>query len=263
MLRVIATDLDGTFLADHRSVSETNQRAVQAAHDAGIHVVIATGRAVRWIDFLRPLAADDAFAITSNGAGIVDMATWEYARTFELDLGLAHDVVADLRKAFPDVAFATESGHEVYMEADYFSPYHDQVETLPFEEACERGPLLKVVAQRKGMPSPEFLAAAAPVIGDRLTGTYSWVGDIGHIEISAPGISKAHALESLCADFGVEASDVAAFGDMPNDLEMLRWVGQPHVMPKAHPLLLETGFPVLAEPSADAVGKRILELLRN
>lgn len=263
MLRVIATDLDGTFLADHVTVSETNQRAVRAAHDAGVHVVIATGRSVRWIDFLRPLAADDAYAVTSNGAGIVAMATWEYAHTFEPDLAIAREVVADVRRAFPGVAFATEAGHEVYMEAAYASPWHDQVPTLPVDAAIEQGPLLKVIAQHKGMQAPEFLEALAPVVGDRLTCTYSWVGEYGHIELSAPGISKAHALEVLRTDFGVDRADVAAFGDMPNDLEMLRWAGQPHVMPKAHPLLLEAGFPVLAEPSADAVGTRILELLRR
>jgi phosphoserine phosphatase len=37
----------------------------------------------------------------------------------------------------------------------------------------------------------------------------------------------------------VDAADVVAFGDMPNDLEMLRWAGHGVAMGNAHPALLD------------------------
>ena len=42
-------------------------------------------------------------------------------------------------------------------------------------------------------------------------------------------------LALLCADLGVEAADVIAFGDMPNDLPMLAWAGTSYAMADAHP----------------------------
>jgi hypothetical protein len=46
------------------------------------------------------------------------------------------------------------------------------------------------------------------------------------IEISAAGVSKGSALKDLCDHLGYEPSQVIAFGDMPNDSEMLIWAGQ-------------------------------------
>ena len=45
---------------------------------------------------------------------------------------------------------------------------------------------------------------------------------------------------------GVDAADVVAFGDMPNDLEMLRWAGHGVAMGNAHPALLDVADEVTA-----------------
>jgi hydroxymethylpyrimidine pyrophosphatase-like HAD family hydrolase len=38
-------------------------------------------------------------------------------------------------------------------------------------------------------------------------------------------VTKAFALERLCRRLGIDAAEVAAVGDMPNDLAMLAWAG--------------------------------------
>ena len=49
----------------------------------------------------------------------------------------------------------------------------------------------------------------------------TWSSASALLEISGPGVTKASTLALLCADLGVDAADVIAFGDMPNDLPML------------------------------------------
>jgi cof-like hydrolase len=49
--------------------------------------------------------------------------------------------------------------------------------------------------------------------------------DEGLLEISAPQVTKAAGLMAVAQFYGVPASDVVAFGDMPNDIEMLQWAG--------------------------------------
>ena len=86
-------------------------------------------------------------------------------------------------------------------------------------------------------------------------------GDFGLLEISAPGITKASGLALVCAELGIEPADVAAFGDMPNDLPMLAWVGHGYAIAQGHRLLTEAGFTLTEGPQHEAVGRTIMRLL--
>ena len=79
-------------------------------------------------------------------------------------------------------------------------------------------------------------------MGER--GHLAYSGAHGLAEINPRGVTKAVALEQWCGRLGIAAADVWAFGDMPNDLPMLRWAGVGYAVANAHP-------DVLAE--ADAV----------
>ena len=53
------------------------------------------------------------------------------------------------------------------------------------------------------------------------------IGPFGHyIEACAPGCNKATALQWLAKRLGLELSDVVAFGDSHNDLEMIAECGR-------------------------------------
>jgi hydroxymethylpyrimidine pyrophosphatase-like HAD family hydrolase len=55
------------------------------------------------------------------------------------------------------------------------------------------------------------------------------------MEISARGVTKGGALAELCGRLEIGPADVVAFGDMPNDLPMLRWAGTSYAVANAHP----------------------------
>lgn len=91
-----------------------------------------------------------------------------------------------------------------------------------------------------GLSSDHLAAQAEPIVGDRAIVTHSLLhNDFGLLELSAPGVTKASALASLCARLGVRAAEVVALGDMPNDADMLAWAGHAVVMSNGHPSLLE------------------------
>lgn len=260
MVNLIATDLDGTFLSGHAEYSATNAEALQAAREAGVEVIFATGRSSFWLDFLRPLAPQPRYAIASNGAAVLDLATGTFSHETALPGEVALGIVDDLRRAFPGVRFGAERGHDLLREPAYAVRFHyPAVPDLEAELAA--GHVFKLIAQLDGVDVATWCAQASDVIGTRATATFSWVGDPAHLEISSRGVSKASALAQLATERGIDAADVACFGDMPNDAAMLTWCGHPHVMPASHPTLLEAGFPVLEGPQESAVGRRILELL--
>ena len=94
---------------------------------------------------------------------------------------------------------------------------------------CPRTSLL-----RFSILSDDFLAEVSPAVGDLATVTHS-APTVAMLELSVPGINKAVTLAEYAASLGIEAADVVAFGDMPNDIEMLRWAGHGYAMASGHP----------------------------
>ena len=92
--KLIATDLDGTFLSPDSSVSAENSSAVLAAQEAGVTVVFATGRPIRWLDVIRGLPGAHPTVIASNGAALYDAAADELVDRITIDSAAALDAVA-------------------------------------------------------------------------------------------------------------------------------------------------------------------------
>ncbi len=69
IVRMIAIDMDGTLLGDDNHVSPRNLAALQAAHAAGVEIVVATGRRHSFaMKVLRPLGLHHGLAlVSSNG----------------------------------------------------------------------------------------------------------------------------------------------------------------------------------------------------
>ena len=84
------------------------------------------------------------------------------------------------------------------------------------------------------MTSAELFDLVAPAVDPaRAHVTYSM--NDGLLEVSAPGINKAAGVSIVAADLGIDPQDVIAFGDMPNDIEMLAWAGTGVAMGNAAP----------------------------
>ena len=86
-------------------------------------------------------------------------------------------------------------------------------------------PALKLLVRHDDCEPDQLLAEAREVAGDLATLTHS--SKVGLLEISAYGIST---LATLCAERGIDPSEVVAFGDMPNGLAMLACAGTAHAV---------------------------------
>jgi hypothetical protein len=107
---ILALDLDGTLLGADGRVSEANRAAVESAREAGIEVVICTGRgfkesreAVAAIDAWRPAAGRDvAPVVTSGGAMIVDAASGRTMHRWAVGEGIVRrlcELFAEMERA--------------------------------------------------------------------------------------------------------------------------------------------------------------------
>ena len=102
------------------------------------------------------------------------------------------------------------------------------------------------------------MAIARTAVGGRAEVTFSG-GRI--VELSAPGVHKAYGLGVAAALLGLDAGDSIAFGDAPNDVEMLIAAGHGVAMANAHPDVLAVADEVTSSNDDDGVAVLVERLL--
>jgi Cof subfamily protein (haloacid dehalogenase superfamily) len=224
--RLIATDLDGTLLRSDGTLSPRTGAVLAATEEAGIEVVFVTARPPRWLDELAAAVGGHGVAICGNGAFVYDVAARRVMSSNGFEHAVLQAIVADLRRAVPDVTFAAERGSGLWFEALFpHDPGHDvphDAIQAPIDRLDDEA-VGKLLPKSATLQDEDFLRKASDVVGDRAHVTYSGAG--GLAEINAAGVTKAVALEQWSAGRGIGGDDVWAFGDMPNDVPMIRWAG--------------------------------------
>jgi HAD superfamily hydrolase (TIGR01484 family) len=252
--RVVATDLDGTIVRSDGTISPRTRVALQAAQSAGALVVVVTGRPPRWLGGISAAIGAAGPAICANGALVYDLTTERTVQSYPMPDDVAGRLVASLRAAVPDLYFAVEcvDGQFVH-EPGYVPRWTPEAGTIVGDvPAAATAAIAKVLARREGVGSDELLGIAREVVGQGLaTLTHSSID--GLLEMNACGVTKASTLQRLLTGHGLSASDVVAFGDMPNDLELLTWAGRGVAVANAHPEVLAVVDEVTASNDDDGV----------
>ncbi|MDT0310017.1 HAD-IIB family hydrolase [Streptomyces sp. DSM 44917] len=266
--RLIATDLDGTLLRRDGTVSPRTVAALAAAEEAGIAVVFVTGRPVRWMDAVSAHVHGHGMAICDNGAALVDLRDGgqRLVEARELPRPNALAAVRALRLAAPGVSFAVERTLGVHHEPRYPPMLRDPVTEVASVEkllgpppAYADEPVLKLLAFHPELDPDAFLALGREVAGEY--GEFTRSSPTALLEVSGPGVSKASTLARRCRLLGISREEVVAFGDMPNDLEMLHWAGTAWAMGNSHPVVLAATRRHTASNEEDGVARVIERML--
>ena len=166
-IRLIATDLDGTFLGAGGRLVARNVEAVRAAAAQGITIVVATGRPYRWTDVIDPLADIHPLLLSSNGAVIADPATGRVLHHWPIDPADGLAFGAALVRRVPDAGFAVEfASHGWGADARYVAAHPEGEPDLvaPLADLMAFDDVVKLLAlsilnERFGMTEKDFLRA--------------------------------------------------------------------------------------------------------
>jgi HAD superfamily hydrolase (TIGR01484 family) len=258
--RLVATDLDGTVVRSDGTVSDRTAAAFARIEEAGARLVFVTGRPPR---LMGPIA--DAFgrhgtAICSNGALIYDMRTRTVVGEDAIGVATLAEAVRRLRAALPGIGLAVEYAHEIAGDEHYEAGDWDADTTVrrPGEDSLWSRAAPKLIGRHPALSADELVERAAPAIGDLVTVYHS--NGLRLVEAIAAHVSKAYALARFATAHGIAAAEVAAFGDMPNDLPMLGWAGTSYAVANAHPAVLRAVDQIIAANDEDGVA-RIIERL--
>jgi hypothetical protein len=258
--RLIASDIDGTLLDTQERVSPATSAAIAKVLAAEVPFVLVTGRPPRWVPEIARAAGLSGYAVCANGAVLYEVGTDQVLASHLLDPTLLGDLVHALSAALPDCAFAAErigdsanalDGGEFVTERSYRHPWPgDRSQPTPRAEVTGH-PAVKLLVRHQGVNSDELASAATALLGDSVEVTFS--SSSGMIELSAAGITKGSGLAEIADLLEVAAQDVVAFGDMPNDVPMLRWAGLGVAMGNAHPATRAAADEVTVPNTEDGV----------
>ena len=269
--RLIASDLDGTLLRNDGTVSERTMRVWRQLAEAGMETVLVTARPPRWLHHLHELVGAHGVAICANGAFVYDIPA---RRIVEADGFTADEAIAlseRILTAHPAAGVAVETDRGMFRTAAYPDPHannpvhhvpgSDDVTDCELTEVPTDAVIGKILVMDTSWESDEFVDDLSQLIGS--TGVLAYSGASGLAEISAPGVTKAKRLAQWCAQRDVAAADVWAFGDMPNDIPMLTWVGRGIAVANAHPDVTAIADAVCESNESDGVAATLEALLAS
>lgn len=227
-VRLVATDLDGTFFGPEHHPEARTVAALNAVQAAGIVCVAITGRAHRGgAPLATSTGADFDWFVGSNGGHRLNL------RTNELEEHLRFDDpdIATLRERLVDhddrISFGWEAETVQYWEQRFLDVSPFKLAGQPRDNGntvTEPPPNVdKVFVGHPELANVTLLDHVQPVVDPRFNTTTS---GIDFLEITPPGAEKGAALARLCKLLDIVPEEVVAFGDNMNDRAMLEWAGR-------------------------------------
>ncbi|MGA5118663.1 HAD family hydrolase [Streptomyces pseudogriseolus] len=251
---LIATDLDGTLLRGDDTLSDRALAALARAERAGARHLVVTGRPAPRVRSLLDDLGCTGLAVCGQGAQVYDAAAHRMLWSVRLDRELAETALGKIEAEVGEVyAAVDQDGVEglTLIEPGYRMP-HPTLPAVPVERRDDlwARPISKVLLRHPELSDDALTAAARSVVGSLATVTMSGPGTV---ELQPCGVTKATGLALAAEHLGLRPEDTIAFGDMPNDIPMLRWAGHGVAMANAHPELKAVADEVTLSNEDDGV----------
>lgn len=271
--KLIAMDMDGTLLTTEKKVTECSKNVLKKAADAGVKLVVCTGRIYTSAMVYAKLIGTKAPIIASNGAYIREKDSNEiiYSKT------LSRDEVYYIIKTAKSFGFYPHifTNNTIFSEKLIYSSknYTKWNEDLPQEERImieivddlykvveeKDGQILKVVIMSEEI---EKIAEFKNQVGKELDVSMvaSWYNNV---EIMAKGTSKGNAVKVLSEHYGIPREEIICIGDNENDLSMIEFAGMGIAMGNAEEEVKKAADYVTDTNENDGVAKAIEKFILN
>lgn len=236
-IKIIATDLDGTLMApDHLTVTERTKSALTAAHEKGVKIAVATGRALNFTAGVTKQVPFADYVICSNGASVYDRNAGEFIYTNLVSPEVTYEAVKLLEtlpvyyNIYMDGKIYAQDGKVKYFDnfglptvfLEDFASKLTVCDDMLSEVEGKGAELIDVFYNAETKQKIfDFFESKGLVLTSALTGVVS---------ATAVGSDKGTALKGLCDIMGFTADEAMTFGDASNDSTMLKFAGYSFAM---------------------------------
>jgi Cof subfamily protein (haloacid dehalogenase superfamily) len=227
--------------------------ALAAARDAGIHVVIVTGRMFRSVlPYLREAGLEEP-VVCYQGAAVVDPVSGEFLRHVPIEREVALEAIDAVAAAgFHINCYVDDRLYvaEVTPEARAYAGFQNlEIHPVGDLRAWLAADPTKLVA----VGDPEALDALKVELKPRFDGRLYISKSLPYfLEFASPDVNKAEGLAFLARRLGFSAERTVGCGDGENDVELLEWSGYAVAVANAHEQVLARAR--LICPSVDEEG---------
>lgn len=224
---LICLDLDGTLLNDNKEISDYTKKVLTSLQKQGHYLMIATGRPYRASQIYYHELNMNTPIVNFNGAYVHHPKADDFETKHEvLDVDIARSMIEALQKAnvtniiaeVRDSVFINDHDPRLF---EGFSIGNPKIQTGNLLEKLNESPTSILV---------EAEEVNITRIKQMLTRFYAeniehrrWGAPFPVIEIVKRGISKARGIDYVKSYLNIDSSNIIAFGDEDNDLEMIKY----------------------------------------
>ena len=263
MIRLIATDMDGTLLDENSQVPPETFDLVKRLREKGVVFAASSGRryqTLRW--FFEPIA-DQMDFVASLGTQVyadgvlLDREVFSHAALQRLYRTVSQFDCLHLAVYEEDRVFLLDDQSAYVRELDKDLPDAVRVFDLPSPDRA-------IVKASVCCEKPEMIMDMAFVLERELSDCFAFLPSGGSwIDVVPRHVSKATGLEQVLRYYGIDREDVIAFGDSMNDYALLRYVGHPYVMDNARYAVKQIAQRVIPSNREHGVQQVMRELLEQ
>ncbi|HTX79680.1 MAG TPA: Cof-type HAD-IIB family hydrolase [Longilinea sp.] len=263
-IRLIATDLDGTLFNSQRVVSPTTLQVLKRVQQAGIQIMLTTGRPFfavsemvdSWGMDLPLICSGGAFVTAGKNGPVISEFNFHMKAELDFLLGFArqHDALMVGETKDLSIWFASDNFIKMRPSKLLEDTWH-ATRTLRPEVDFDR-PFLKmcfIVAKDKVDLTAEAVASLQSL-------DYAYAG-YEDFDLTAKGVNKGNALKAYAEYAGIPREQIAAFGDQLNDVSLLEYAGLPIAVENAQPAVKAAAKWVMPSNDEDGVAQGMERIL--
>ena len=272
-IRMIGVDLDGTLLNSEKQLTAYTREVLKKAIEQEVAVVVATGRPFSGVPDELKHFPGMRYALTANGARILDMQKQKVVYKNLLSGEIAEKVIDILKRHhaihefFVDgVGYMNEDGLKnvyAYFEDPHMAEYL-QSTRIPVKDVKEKLQTMKCeVDKLQGIFRNQKDKEEALEELNTLSGIVVTAAMDNNLEINKEGTNKGLGLLQLGKSLGISREEIMACGDGGNDVEMLKEVGFAIAMANAYDTVKTAADFVTVSNDEDGVAKAIERFVLN
>ena len=236
MIKLIASDMDGTLLTTDKRLPQDFTPVVRALKEKGVSFCIASGR--QYASLRRDLEelASDLIFIAENGALIMEHDEQLFIEALDAcDLPAIVRAAEGLDQVYPvicrsNAALVDRSASEAFVAE--LRMYYEQ--TFVVDDLAGICADFRDVCKVAFYDAGDAATHALPVLLDRLGAHHAVIlSGANWVDVMKPGVNKGRAMRMLQRLKGISPDECMAFGDYLNDLEMLQSVTESYAMENA------------------------------
>jgi Cof subfamily protein (haloacid dehalogenase superfamily) len=272
-IKLVATDLDGTFLKNDRTISSNNMEALFKLGDKKIMRVAATGRNLEKVKQVLNKHVPFDFVVFSSGAGIFN---WKEKKHI-YNQNIKTESVRKLLNYFIQqninfhAFYPVPQNHKHYYyrgneKCEEFERYFNfnkadadelNVNNLPKSELCQ---FLVIIRENQShfnrlkteienlCPEIRVIRASSPI-----TAGYIW------IEVFHKSVSKGNGVNEICKFTGIRRDETMGLGNDYNDFDLLEFTKYSFLTENS-PEEIKHKYPLVPSNENDAFAQSVQHL---